>query len=66
KSPWYTDELRLLKQELRLCEQRWMKTGLQVHQEALVKKRRILNAMLKKTKSQYYNDLIGEHSQDPK
>ncbi|ELU00817.1 hypothetical protein CAPTEDRAFT_96001, partial [Capitella teleta] len=66
KSTWYTDELRLLKQERRLCERRWIRTDLQVHREALVEKRRILNALLKKTKSQYYNNLIGEHSQGPK
>lgn len=66
QSPWYTDELRSAKQERRQSERRWLKTGLHVHRDAMVEKRRQLNAILRRAKSNYYVNLIEEHHHDPK
>ena len=65
-APWYTDELRELKQKKRRCERRWLKSGLEVHRLTLVEMRRQLNASTKRTKSSYFNNLIGSHSTNPK
>ena len=66
QSPWYTDELRRAKQERRQLERRWLKTGLLVHRDAMVDKRRQVNSMVRRVKSNYYVNLINEHRQDPR
>ena len=66
QAAWYTDDLRKAKQERRLCERRWRKTGLVVHKNAFLEKKKQVNIGLKKAKSNYIVRQLEELEGEPK
>jgi hypothetical protein len=52
KTQWYTPELRAAKQDRRWAESVWLKTGLNVHEEAY-KKKKEYNRLVNQTRSNY-------------
>ena len=65
-APWYTDTLRLAKQERRRLERRWLKSGLHTDRDKFMEKKQSVNQMIKNAKEVFYQKLIMNHSRDPK
>ena len=65
-APWFTDDLRLAKQERRQYERRWLKSELLTDRDAYMEKKQMVNNMIKKAKKEYYQQLILDQSKDPK
>ena len=56
--PWYTEDIRLAKQERRQLERRWNKSKLHSHEEDHKTQRNIVNDKLQKAKYKYYHDRL--------
>ena len=65
-APWYTDEIRASKQLCRRCERQWRKTGLQIHKDIYLEKKRNVNSLILRSKSDHFLKVITEHDKNPK
>ena len=64
--PWFTDELKKLKAERRRCERKMLLSGCSHDKELYYKTRDKYSALLRKTKTSYYSDLIDKCSGNSK
>ncbi|XP_063052378.1 uncharacterized protein LOC134447024, partial [Engraulis encrasicolus] len=65
-APWFTSELRLMKQAGRQLERRHKKTGLTVHLEAYRDHVRSYKQALSTAKTQYFSTLINNQQNHPR
>lgn len=63
---WYNEAIRSAKQERRQKERHWRKTGLVIHRDIFIEERKKVNALITKTKKQYYKDTILSFRDDSK
>ena len=61
-SPWYSIDIKLVKQERRKAERRWNHTGLTIHRDIFIYHRRKVKELIAKAKAKYYQDAIIECS----
>ena len=64
--PWFTDELKKLKAQRRRCERKMLLSGCSHDKELYYKTRDKYSALLRKTKTSYYSDLIDKCSGNSK
>ena len=57
-SPWYSEELRAKKQELRRYERKWVKSGLLVEKQIFHKESVAYKTLLEKSKATYHRSPI--------
>ena len=63
---WYTADIRKAKQLRRRAERLWRKTGLTIHRDIFMEMRGDLNDLIRKTKTDYYANLICENKDNNK
>ena len=63
---WFTDDLKKLKAERRKCERKMLQSGCSHDKELYYKSRDKYSALLRKTKTSYYSDLIDKCSGNSK
>ena len=63
---WFTDDLKKLKAERRKCERKMLQSGCSHDKELYYKTRDKYSALLRKTKTSYYSDLIDKCSGNSK
>ena len=63
-SPWYTTELRLLKQEKRRCERKYLSSRLVIHWQIYREKCRAYGSALNAAKFDYYRNRISDADQN--
>ena len=63
---WFTDNLKNLKAERRKCERKMLQSGCSHDKELYYKTRDKYSALLRKTKTSYYSDLIDKCSGNSK
>ena len=57
-APWMTLEIKQAKEQQRLAERKWRKSGLAVHRKIYVKQRNLVSDMISKAKKDYLCDKI--------
>ena len=62
-APWYSDALRILKQERRNAERAYNKSGLQIHKDIYQQKCRSYISLLRRTKTTYFLKNINPRDQ---
>ena len=62
-SPWYDDNLRSLKRAKRQAEQKYVKSGLEVHRQIFEDQCRIYSDALNSAKQEYYKNQISGSDQ---
>jgi len=65
-APWYSHDISIEKSKRRKLERRWRKTGLKSDRDLYVQQCNIVNAMLTRSKTEYYSNLIQENQHDQK
>ena len=63
---WYTEEIRMAKQDRRRSERRWRQTGLTVHKEEFSRKKTTVNNMVQRARTDHYRTLIQENQTNPR
>jgi hypothetical protein len=63
---WYTEEIRLAKQDCRRSERRWRQTGLTIHKEEFARKKTTVNNMVQRARTDHYRTLIQENQTNPR
>ena len=62
-APWYTDSLRVAKQERRRHERKWLRTGLTVHKESYMEYCEEYNTLLSRAKIDYHSKQVTDANQ---
>ena len=65
-APWYNNRIQQAKQERRKAERRWKKTGLEIDQQIVKEKHRLVQNMCAEAKKKYYNDKINDNEANSK
>ena len=55
-APWYNEDIRKAKRQLRKCERRWMSSRLMVHKQLLKEQSYHYNQLITETKSEYHRN----------
>jgi hypothetical protein len=66
EAKWYNKEVREAKQVCRRAERAWRKSGLTVHRQIYIDKRKLVNNVIRSSKTEYYKGLIEDHKGDTK
>ena len=62
-APWYTESLRIAKQERRRRERKWLKSGLTVDKESYKAQCEYYKSLLTKSKTEFHTNQIAEANQ---
>jgi hypothetical protein len=65
-SPWYNDSIREAKLKRRRLEKKWRRSNLEIDRQLYCEQRQFVISLMRKTKTSYYSDLIGENATDQK
>lgn len=66
EAKWFTDDIRVAKQQRRQAEKRWRKTHLIIHREMYVEERQKVNALIVEAKKNYHREQIAACGNDSK
>ena len=66
QAEWYTADIRKAKQLRRRAERLWRKTGLTIRRDIFMEMRGDVNDLIRKTKTDYYANLICENKDNNK
>ena len=65
-APWYNDDIALEKRLRRRLERKWCTTRLESDRSRYLQKCGMVNALICRSKENYYSTLIQENAHDPK
>ena len=66
QAEWNTADIRKAKQLRRRAERLWRKTGLTIHRDTFMERRGDVNDLIRKTKTDYYANLLCENKDNNK
>ena len=66
RSPWISDEIQLARRNRRKAERKWRATRLTIHRDIYKEQRHHVTELIKRSKTEYYSQLVDENSSDQK